>query len=225
MTRNRTSLKIFRISHFLAIFFIYTATMSRLENKNIITNKIKIETSQLKKICYFFSKDFTASQTAEKLNISRQTINSYYKIFREILFDSYINSKNGEIDLNITYMKIYEKNIYFLQEENKIVLLDKESFIFPNINSFIQNKLEQTFANHKKNNSVRLIYNKYTKNFTILGFYTTNTSVQTFIDTRLKKFRGIKKENLQSHIKESFFRFNHSNGQIYERVLNHFHIF
>ena len=35
--------------------------MSRLENKNIITNKIKIETSQLKKICYFFSKDFTAS--------------------------------------------------------------------------------------------------------------------------------------------------------------------
>ena len=104
--------------------------MSRLENKNIITNKIKIETSQLKKICYFFSKDFTASQTAEKLNISRQTINSYYKIFREILFDSYINSKNGEIDLNITYMKIYEKNIYFLQEENKIVLLDKESFIF-----------------------------------------------------------------------------------------------
>ena len=58
--------------------------MSRLENKNIITNKIKIETSQLKKICYFFSKDFTASQTANKLNISRQTINSYYKIFREI---------------------------------------------------------------------------------------------------------------------------------------------
>ena len=50
--------------------------MSRLENKNIITNKIKIETSQLKKICYFISKDFTASQTAEKLNISRQTINS-----------------------------------------------------------------------------------------------------------------------------------------------------
>lgn len=225
MTRNSFSFKIFIISHFLAIFFIYTASMSRLENKNIITNKIKIETSQLKKICYFFSKDLTASQTAQRLNISRQTINSYYKIFREILFDSYIYSKNDEIDLNITYMKIYEKNIYFLQEENKIVLLDKENFIFPNINSFIQNKLEQTLINHKKNNSVRLIYNKYTKNFTILGFYTTNTGVQTFIDTRLKKFRGIKKENLHGHIKESFFRFNHSNSQIYERVLNHFHIF
>ncbi len=97
--------------------------MSRLENTNIITNKIKIETSTLKKICYFFSKDFTASQTANKLNISRQTINSYYKIFREILFNSHIYSKENEIDLNITYMKIYEKNIYFLQEENKIVSL------------------------------------------------------------------------------------------------------
>ena len=196
--------------------------MSRLENKNIITNKIKIETSQLKKICYFFSKDLTASQTAQRLNISRQTINSYYKIFREILFNSYIYSKENEINLNITHMKIYEKNIYFLQEENKIVLLDKESFNFLNINFFIKDNLEQTLMKHKKANSVRLIYNKYTEKFTILGFYSTNFYVQEFINTRLKKFRGIKKENLHIHIKESFFRFNNSNKQIYESILKHF---
>jgi transposase-like protein len=198
--------------------------MTRMKNKNIISNRIKIETSQLKKICFFFSKDFTASQTSEELKISRQTINSYYKIFRELIFDSYIYLKKDEIDLNITYMRIYEKNIYFLEKKNEIFLLDKENLIFPNINIFIQNKIEQTLVNNKKINSVRVIYNKYTKNFTILGFYSGNTNVQNFVDTRLKKFRGIKKENLHNHIKESFFRFNNPNIQIYEKILKHFKI-
>jgi transposase-like protein len=198
--------------------------MTRMKNKNIISNRIKIETSQLKKICFFFSKDFTASQTSEELKISRQTINSYYKIFRELIFDSYIYLKKDEIDLNITYMRIYEKNIYFLEKKNEIFLLDKENLIFPNINIFIQNKIEQTLVNNKKINSVRVIYNEYTKNFTILGFYSGNTNVQNFVDTRLKKFRGIKKENLHNHIKESFFRFNNPNIQIYEKILKHFKI-
>lgn len=198
--------------------------MSRLENTNIITNKIKIETSAIRKICYFFSKDFTASQTATKLDISRQTINGYYKIFREALFDSYIYSQKNEIDLNITYMKIYEKNIYFLEEKNKTFLLDEESFIFLNINNFIKDKLEQTLENNKKNNSARIIYNEHTKNFTILGYYNSSNDLEEFIINRLKKFRGIKKENLQNHIKESFFRFNHSIDEINQKISTHFSI-
>jgi transposase-like protein len=198
--------------------------MSRLENTNIITNKIKIETSAIRKICYFFSKDFTASQTATKLDISRQTINGYYKIFREALFDSYIYSQTHGIDLNITYMKIYEKNIYFLEEKNKSFLLDEESFIFLNINNFIKDKLEQTLENNKKTNSVRIIYNDHTKNFTILGYYNSSNDLEEFVNNRLKKFRGIKKENLNNHIQESFFRFNHSSDEINKKILTYFSI-
>jgi transposase-like protein len=198
--------------------------MSRLENTNIITNKIKIETSAIRKICYFFSKDFTASQTATKLDISRQTINGYYKIFREALFDSYIYSQTNGIDLNITYMKIYEKNIYFLEEKNKSFLLDEESFIFLNINNFIKDKLEQTLENNKKINSVRIIYNEHTKNFTILGYYNSSNDLEEFVNNRLKKFRGIKKENLNNHIQESFFRFNHSSDEINKKILTYFSI-
>lgn len=197
--------------------------MSRLENRNIITNKIKIETSTLKKICYFFSKDFTASQTAEELNISRQTINSYYKIFREILFDSYVYFKSW-IELNVSYMKIYEKNIYFLEEKNKTFLLDEESFIFLNLNNFIKDKLEQTLENNKKTNSVRIIYNEHTKNFTILGYFNSSNDLEEFVNNRLKKFRGIKKENLNNHIQESFFRFNHSSDEINKKILTYFSI-
>ncbi len=203
---------------------MYTLIMSRLENPNIISNKLKIETSSIRKICYFFSKDFTASQTAIKLNISRQTINNYYKIFRETLFDSYIYLQTNEIDLNITYMKIYEKNIYFLEKNNKIFLLNEKSFISSTINNFIKDKLEQTLENNKKTNSVRIIYNEYTKNFTILGYYNSLNDLEEFINNRLRKFRGIKKENLSNHIQESFFRFNHSIDEINQKILTYFSI-
>ncbi len=203
---------------------MYTLIMSRLENPNIISNKLKIETSSIRKICYFFSKDFTASQTAIKLNISRQTINNYYKIFREALFDSYIYLQTNEIDLNITYMKIYEKNIYFLEKNNKIFLLNEKSFISSTINNFIKDKLEQTLENNKKTNSVRIIYNEYTKNFTILGYYNSLNDLEEFINNRLRKFRGIKKENLSNHIQESFFRFNHSIDEINQKILTYFSI-
>lgn len=203
---------------------MYTLIMSRLENPNIISNKLKIETSSIRKICYFFSKDFTASQTAIKLNISRQTINNYYKIFRKTLFDSYIYLQTNEIDLNITYMKIYEKNIYFLEKNNKIFLLNEKSFISSTINNFIKDKLEQTLENNKKTNSVRIIYNEYTKNFTILGYYNSLNDLEEFINNRLRKFRGIKKENLSNHIQESFFRFNHSIDEINQKILTYFSI-
>lgn len=219
--KEKIYFKKFLESHFLAIFFLYTTTMSRLENKNIITNKIKIEISQLKIICYFFSKDFTASQTAKAINISRQTINNYYKIFREIAFNNLNYIEQNEAILNITHLKIYEKNIYLLQKENQLILLDKENIFLKNI----QNELQENLIHHKKANSVRIIYNGYTKKFTILGYFICDNKIEEFITTRLKKFRGIKKENLYCHIKESFFRFDHTNDEIYKKVLTHFHNF
>ena len=119
--------------------------MSKLENENIITNKIKIEISQLKIICYFFSKDFTASQTAKAINISRQTINNYYKIFREIAFNNLNYIEQNEAILNITHLKIYERNIYLLQKENQLILLDKENIFLKNI----QNEWKYNFYNDK----------------------------------------------------------------------------
>ena len=38
---------------------------------------------KLKEICEYFSRDFTASETSKVLNLSRPTVNYYYKIFRE----------------------------------------------------------------------------------------------------------------------------------------------
>jgi transposase-like protein len=198
--------------------------MPRLKSINIDINKLKIEDSQFKRISYYFAEDFTATQTAKTLNISRQTINHYYKIFRKIIAINQIYIEKNELILNIRYLKIYDENIFLLQKKNQIILLDKNSFFSENINYFIQNELKEILINHKKANSVRILYNKNTKNFTILGYFISNDSVEKFIYFHLKKFRGIRKETLYFHIKESFFRFNNTNEQIYKSVLNYYQI-
>ena len=80
--------------------------MSNIKTTNIINSKTKIEATKLKEICYFFSEDFTASQTSKKLKISRQTINTYYKIFRELLFNELFLIKNNQ-NLAISYIKMH----------------------------------------------------------------------------------------------------------------------
>ena len=47
----------------------------------------KISRFQTKKIMKCFSQDLTALQTAWLLDYNRNTINKYYKLFREIIYD------------------------------------------------------------------------------------------------------------------------------------------
>jgi len=59
--------------------------MSKLEFLNSHIKNAKINTKKLKNILLCFTEDLTASQTAERVDLSRQTINNYYKIIRTYL--------------------------------------------------------------------------------------------------------------------------------------------
>ena len=59
--------------------------MENLTQINKYIQRSKITKLTLKKICYFFSKDYTASKTALNTKLSRETINTYYKILRFLL--------------------------------------------------------------------------------------------------------------------------------------------
>ena len=196
--------------------------MSRLKNKNLTNKKMKIELSELKKICYFFSKDFTASQTAIKLNISRQTINSYYKIFRELLFNPITVNQNNLIDLNISYIKINQEYIYYLEDE--FLLLKPDNPFFIQLNNFIQNHLHKILIKNKKTNKVKLIYNQHTNNYLILGYYNSSKDLENFINNRLKKFRGLNKDNIYIYIEESFFRFKNDEKFLYNKLVTIFNL-
>lgn len=169
------------------------------------------------KICHYFCQDLTAVQTANKLKLSRQTINYYFKIIRNYL--NYESFLLNEKIFCIEYIKIQNRYFFYINSNNKIYLIEENSKDLIKLNIFIKKYIEKNLLNNSKKNGVRIIYNINTKNFTILGYYSSSNNLQNFVNNRLKKFRGIKKENLQDHIKESFFRFNHSIDEINQKIL------
>ena len=64
--------------------------MSKLDIKNLTNTKTKLDFEKLKRNLFLFSKDFIATRTANNLTISRQTVNAYYKTFRELLFNQLV---------------------------------------------------------------------------------------------------------------------------------------
>ena len=192
--------------------------MFNLEIINLINKKSKIEREKIRDIFSYFSEDCTATQTAKKLNISRQTVNSYYKIFRELLFNQLFFIKKN--NLNISYLRVNQKIYYYL--EDIFIYIEKNDPQFEEINDLLKNDIENIFLKNKKINAVKLLYNNNQKKFIILGFYKTSKNLEDFINIRLKKFRGIKKENISIHIKESLFRFNNNPEEILRQLNDSF---
>jgi len=184
-----------------------------LHEKNLSyqSTRNKILVLKIKKICHYFSKDFTASETSNKLAISRQTVNSYYKLIRDSLnYESFVLDENI---FCIEYIKIQNNYFFYINKNSYIYLLENESKV-------LTESIKRNLINSSKN-GVRIVFNRYTKKFTTLAFYTSNNELQKFVDERLKKFRGIKKENLKNHIKESIFRYNYPLEELNKKILNH----
>lgn len=192
--------------------------MSNLKTINLINKRTKIEGKKIRDIFSYFSEDCTATQTAKKLNISRQTVNSYYKIFRELLFNQLFFIKKN--NLNISYLRVNQKIYYYL--EDIFIYIEKNDPQFEEINDLLKNDIENIFLKNKKINAVKLLYNNNQKKFIILGFYKTSKNLEDFINIRLKKFRGINKENISIHIKESLFRFNNTPEIILKQLNDRF---
>lgn len=199
--------------------------MSRLENTTIRIKNSKISSETLQKICLCFSEDMTASQTAKQCGYSRQTINQYYKLFRMQLLhiqEQLEKKKMQELlekySLEVQYIQLYGENIFYLQVENKIIILDKEIIENESFKIFLTTQLMPQLINHKRANAARILYNKNTKHFLTSGYLCTQHSFDDFIQNRLKQFRGINHNNIHIHLKESQFRFNHQDN-LYEHLL------
>jgi len=200
--------------------------MGKEEILNYLKNA-KIKDKKLEQICYYFAKDYTASQTAVSLNLSRQTINNYYKIIRILLLQKQEElilflKKNNFCDnsFNIKYIKLNKNIFYFIECNEKVFILDTEQNFLPNIDIFIEQKLKNLFQGNKKTNSAKVLFSKNTNKYLITKFFKSENTMEEFVNTRLKKFRGLNKTNLQLQVKESQFRFNYSQEYLYNTLIN-----
>ncbi len=92
-----------------------------MSNIDLIKYKIKnskLTSSKLEKLSLCFTQDLTASQTAKKLDISRQTVNSYYKKIRFHLIsnEKKITCKNSCL---LKYINFNNEIMFFLKMKRK----------------------------------------------------------------------------------------------------------
>lgn len=200
--------------------------MSTNEISNYLKNT-KIENKKLKQICQYFAKDYTASQTAKKLELSRQTINNYYKIIRNLLLEKQ-NELISFIKINdfcnnsfsIKYIKTGNYICYFIECNQKVFFINSQEDCLPNINKFINKYLDSSLLTNRKVNCAKVLFNQKEKKYLIIKIFKTDNNIQEFIDYRLKKFRGVNKQKLILHLKESQFRYNYSSEFLYETLLS-----
>jgi len=188
-----------------------------MSNIDLIKYKIKnskLTSSKLEKLSLCFTQDLTASQTAKKLDISRQTVNSYYKKIRFHLIsnEKKIDCKNSCL---LKYINFNNEIMFFLEDEEKIVSVEESC-------TKIDKQIKEKLLKHKKANSAKLLYNKREERFIVIGFLKTQNCFEDFINTRLKKFRGINKNNFKLHIKESIIRYNEDKNSLFKHLITLF---
>lgn len=199
--------------------------MSKNEILNYLKNA-KIESEMLRQICYCFSKDFTASQTANQLNVSRQTVNNYYKILRNLLLEKQeefmILMKENNYCKDSFDIKFIENGShinYFVECNDKVFIIDEANSHLPNITRFIEEHVHTSLANNRRINSARILFNKTSHRYLLLSLLKSSDEAKDYIQKRLKQFRGLNKNNILMHLKESQFRYNYSQNFLYETLI------
>ena len=200
----------------------------------------KLSPYKIKKILKCFSMDLTALQSADFLGLNRNTINRFYKLFREKI-SKYCATQGvlvGEIELDESYFGGKFKGKRGRGSENKIPVfgvLKRNSKVYTEIIPDAKSKTLRSIIN-KKVHPLSVVYTDAYKAYDGLildGFehYRINHSAEfargknhingiesfwSFCKRRLTKFNGLRAQDYYLHIKECEFRFNHRNEDIYD---------
>jgi len=218
-----------------------------MKNKYVYCSRISEK--KFREILRLFSLDLEANQTAKIVGLSRNTINKYYKTFREriVMICNQDSPLSGEIEVDESYFGArhvkgkrgrgaYGKTIVFglLKREGKVyteIIPDVKAVTLQGV---IRGRVDINSVIHSDgwrgyDGLVDIGYNKHFrvhhgKNEFIRGKSHINgiESFWSYAKIRLVKFRGIDKKSFNLHLKECEFRFNHRGEDLYKILLEIF---
>lgn len=217
--------------------------------KNKYVYRSRISEKKFREIVKLFSLDLEADQTANITGLSRNTINKYYKSFRERI--SQICEQNsplsGEIEVDESYFGArrikgkrgrgaYGKTIVFglLKREGKVYTEIVPDVKAATLQGVIRGRVDIDSVIHSDgwrgyDGLVDIGYDKHFrvhhgKNEFVRGKSHINgiESFWSYAKIRLVKFRGIDKKSFNLHLKECEFRFNHRGEDLYKLLLEIF---
>ena len=218
--------------------------------KNRYIKLAKITEVKFRQILKCFSLDLTATQTAELTNISRNTINRFYSLFREKITEISIQNSpiKGEIEADESYFGARRvrgkrgrgagsKTIVFgLFKRNGNVYTEivpdcKSATLQGIIRGYVDiNSVIHTDGWRGYDGLVDLGYEKHFRvnhndNEFSKGNGTHINGIESFwgfAKHRLTKFKGISRDRFIFYLKETEFRFNNRDKNIYKILLKFF---
>lgn len=191
--------------------------MSKRESKPIYIKNAKISIELFQQICHCFSLDYTASYTANKVGLSRQTINTYYKIFRNYLCSYYDLFEDSTC--TIYGIKLHNQYCYSLKKEKNYFFLNQNNPSLNKVKIFLNQHPLEKFFEQKKSNALRIGFNKFKQEYFLFAYFNCDDGLNSYIQQRLKKFRGINKNTTELYFCESLYRFNNTQEDLYQHLV------
>jgi len=217
--------------------------------KNKYVYRSRISEHKFREIVKLFSLDLEADQTANITGLSRNTINKYYKAFRERIAQvcEQDSPLSGEIEVDESYFGArrikgkrgrgaYGKTIVFglLKREGKVYTEIVPDVKAATLQAVIRGRVDIDSVIHSDgwrgyDGLVDIGYDKHFrvhhgKNEFVRGKSHINgiESFWSYAKIRLVKFRGINRQHFNLHLKECEFRFNHRGENLYRLLLEIF---
>jgi len=218
--------------------------------KNRYQFRSRITTSKFRKILYFFCEDETASKTSRYTNISRKTVNILFHKFRvRIAKISVANApEQGEFEVDESYFgakRVRGKRgrgaagktpvFGILKRDGKVYVNIVKNCTKAQLMPIIQGKVPEgsTIYSDGWKSYDGLILNGYdhyrvyhSKDEFVRGKAHVNgiESFWSFTKGRLSKFNGLTDDKFNLHLKESEFRWNMKEKNMYNYLLRRFRI-
>ena len=209
-------------------------------------SKAKISKQKIKKLLLHFSEDITASKTAVLVRVNRNTVNSYFTLFRERIFEASMKETSklrGEFECDESYFgakRVRGKRgrgaagktpvFGLLKRAGKVFVTIVENCSRDELMPIIKGHVLEGSSVHTDGWKAYdgLILNGYTHHRV---FHSNNEfargkshvngieSFWSFAKRRLAKFNGIASDKFNLHLKECEFRFNYRNENLYVKLL------
>ncbi|RTL11617.1 MAG: IS1595 family transposase [Neisseriaceae bacterium] len=212
--------------------------------KNKYVRRAKISEYKFRKMVRYFAEDLSATQIALKTAINRNTVNRYlneirerivefseqYAPFveemaeeRELFFDSVPDEHNEPEKINNLGTKL-ANNLGILKRRGKVYVDMLANCTAAKLRSILQGKSTEEVTVHavevKSEDGFVAVGYDHDKSYANKPSYVENLdNFWQFVKDRTGKFQGLAKHKAYLHLKESEFRFNFRNDNLYEVML------
>lgn len=220
--------------------------------KNKYLKGAHLSERKVRELMKLFCEDLTATQIANITGISRITVNAYFKLIRTHIARfceeknpchynngtlSFIPLENGTTQVDGHHEQPRKKSLYGIFRKDDLIYTDKMHHIDPVwLYDWLKGRIEAPVETLEKH---RLHIYKGIADFNTVKLHRVNgqnvvyTKGKSQIDeidlfwgmlkSRLVKFRGLNGSTLYLHVKETEFRYNYRQTDIYDMLLDILH--